>query len=106
MNRMKVRFDIQDMGLKISNVTHPRAEDSYVLIKVSDQINNEIVIELSHEQAEYLENELYEANRRWKATANTPNIEDNDNEQSIDNNEEQDSGFRDLTVSPGSPILQ
>jgi hypothetical protein len=64
MNRMKVRYDIQDMGLKISNVTLPKAEDSYVLIKASDEKNNEIVIEVSHEQAEYLQNELYEANRR------------------------------------------
>lgn len=105
MNRMKVRFDIQDMGLKISNVTHPKAEDSYVLITVSD-INNEIVIELSHRQAEHLENELYEANRRRKAAVTTPNVEDDVSEQNLVNNEEQDSGFGDQTVSPGSPILQ
>lgn len=64
MNRMRVRYDIQDMSLKISNVTLPKAEDSYVLITISDQSNHEIVIELSREQAEYLQDELYVANRR------------------------------------------
>jgi hypothetical protein len=69
---MKVRYEITDMYLKITNVTLPKAEDSYVLLTASDDNNSEIVFALSHEQAEYLENELYEANRRWKATASAP----------------------------------
>jgi hypothetical protein len=68
---MKVRYEITDVNLKITNVTLPKAEDSYVLLTASDEINSEIVFAISHEQAEYLENELYEANRRWKATAYT-----------------------------------
>lgn len=72
---MKVRFEITDVNLKISNVTLPKAEDSYVLLTASDENKNEIVFELSHEQAEYLENQLYEANRRWKATASAPRLE-------------------------------
>lgn len=61
---MKARYEITDVNLKISNVTLPKAEDSYVLLTASDEKNNEIVFALSHEQAELLENELYEANRR------------------------------------------
>ncbi len=64
MNRMKARYDIQHMNLKVSNVTLPQAEDSYVLIKAFDENQNEIVIELSHDQAEDLQIELYEAIRR------------------------------------------
>jgi hypothetical protein len=63
---MKVRYQISDMNLKISNVTLPEAGKSYILITASDGKNNEIVFELSPEQAEHVENELYEANRRRK----------------------------------------
>jgi hypothetical protein len=65
MIETKVRYEFTDVNLKISNVTPREAEESYVLIRVSDE-DNEIVFALSHEKAEYLENELYEANRRWK----------------------------------------
>jgi hypothetical protein len=66
---MKVRYEISDVTLKISNVTLPKAEDSYVLLTASDEHRNEVVFALTHAQAERLENELYEANRRWKMTA-------------------------------------
>jgi hypothetical protein len=62
---MKVRYEIGAVNLKISNVT-PRDAESYVLLTAADEASNEIVFALSHEQAEHLENELYEANRRWK----------------------------------------
>jgi hypothetical protein len=61
---MKVRYGIGDINLKISNVTLPNADDSYVLITASDEQDNEIVFALSRGQAEHLEDELYEANRR------------------------------------------
>jgi hypothetical protein len=63
---MKVRYQISDINLKINNVTLPKAEDSYVLITAADG-NNEIIFALSHEQAEFLEYRLYEANRRRRA---------------------------------------
>jgi hypothetical protein len=61
---MKARYGLSDMTLKISNVTPREAENSYVLITASDGDDNEIVFELSYEQAERLEAELFEANRR------------------------------------------
>jgi hypothetical protein len=85
MIEMKVRYEFTDVNLKISNVTPREAEESYVLIRVSDQ-DNEIVLALSHEKAEYLENELYEANRRWKehlSAASTQHIKDDSNVQGI-----------------------
>jgi hypothetical protein len=63
---MKVRYHISDINLKINNVTLPKDEDSYVLITAADE-NNEIIFALSHEQAEFLEYRLYEANRRRRA---------------------------------------
>jgi hypothetical protein len=57
------------MNLKISNVTLREAAHSYVLLTAVDNQQNEIVIELSHEQAEFLEDELYEANRRRRENA-------------------------------------
>jgi hypothetical protein len=63
---MKVRYQIGDINLKINNVTLPKAEDSYVLITATDE-NNEIIFALSHEQSEFLEYRLYEANRRRRA---------------------------------------
>jgi hypothetical protein len=66
---MKVRYEISDVTLKISNVTLPKAEDSYVLLTALDEHRNEVVFALTHAQAEHLENELYEANRRWKISA-------------------------------------
>jgi hypothetical protein len=63
---MKVRYQIGDINLKINNVTLPKAEDSYVLITINDE-NNEIIFALTHEQSEFLEYRLYEANRRRRA---------------------------------------
>jgi len=70
MIAMKVRYEIVDVDLKISNV-HPRDMESYVLMTASDGIN-EIVFSLSHEQAEHLQNELYETNRRRKSSKPIP----------------------------------
>jgi hypothetical protein len=64
---MKVRYQIGDINLRINNVTLPKAEDSYVLITATDENNNEIIFALSHEQSEFLEYRLYEANRRRRA---------------------------------------
>lgn len=74
---MKLRFEISQVELRISNVS-PRDADSYVLMTVTDDQNNEIAFALSHEQAEHLQIELYEANRRWKtsASANEPAVND------------------------------
>jgi hypothetical protein len=83
MIEMKVRYEFTDVNLKISNVTPREAEESYVLIRVSDE-DNEIVFALSHEKAEYLENELYEANRRWKehsSAASTQHVKEDTDEQ-------------------------
>jgi poly-gamma-glutamate capsule biosynthesis protein CapA/YwtB (metallophosphatase superfamily) len=64
MIEMKVRYELTDVNLKISNVTPREAEESYVLIRLADDNNNEVVFALSHNQAEHLEIELYEAHRR------------------------------------------
>jgi hypothetical protein len=66
---MRVRYEISNVNLKISNVTLPRAEDSYVLLTATDEHRNEVVFALTHDQAEHLENELYEANRRRRMSA-------------------------------------
>jgi hypothetical protein len=71
---MKVRYQISDINLNIKNVTLPKTEDSYVLITAADE-HNEIIFALSHEQAEFLEYRLYEANRRRRVhlkSATTP----------------------------------
>ncbi|WP_230137587.1 hypothetical protein, partial [Peribacillus frigoritolerans] len=51
----------------------------YVLLKAADDQNNEITIKLSHEQAEFLEAELREVNRRRRE--NSPDISGNDQER-------------------------
>jgi hypothetical protein len=65
MDGMKVRYEIKNMYLKVGNVTRD-SKDSYVLLKAFDENNNEIVFELSHEQAGFLEDQFYAANRRWE----------------------------------------
>jgi hypothetical protein len=65
MYGMKVRYEIKNMYLKVGNVTRD-SNDSYVLLRAFDNNNNEIVIELSHEQAEFLEDQFFEANSRWE----------------------------------------
>ncbi|MGG0286885.1 hypothetical protein ABEY41_17550 [Peribacillus butanolivorans] len=64
---MKARYELENMNLTLSNVTLRNAADSYVLLKAADDHNNnEITIKLSHGQAEFLEAELKEVNRRRK----------------------------------------
>lgn len=76
---MKARYELANMNLTVSNVTLRNAADSYVLLKASDDQNNEITIKLSHEQAEFLEAELREVNRRRRE--NSPDITGNDQER-------------------------
>ncbi|WP_047151786.1 hypothetical protein [Aneurinibacillus tyrosinisolvens] len=76
MHGMKVRYEIEGMNLKVINVTLRDAENSYVLLKASDEKNNEIVFTLSHEQAEFLADEFYEANRRRKEHSSATSIPD------------------------------
>jgi hypothetical protein len=76
---MKVRYEIGDIHLKASNMS-PKDADSYVLLKASDDSGNEIFFALSNSQADRLEAELYEANRRRRynaATASTGEQEQN-----------------------------
>ncbi|WP_057914784.1 hypothetical protein [Peribacillus muralis] len=61
---MKARYELANMNLTLSNVTLRNAADSYVLLKAADEQNNEITIKLSHGQAEFLEAELRDVNRR------------------------------------------
>ncbi|MCF7622462.1 MULTISPECIES: hypothetical protein [Bacillaceae] len=76
---MKARYELANMNLTVSNVTLRNAADSYVLLKAADDQNNEITIKLSHEQAEFLEAELREVNRRRRD--NSPDITGNDQER-------------------------
>ncbi|PLR78968.1 hypothetical protein CU633_02770 [Bacillus sp. V3-13] len=69
MDSMKVRYQIKNLYLKVGNVT--RDNESYVLLKAFDDSNNEIVLELTHEQAGFLEDQFYEANRRWEDRIST-----------------------------------
>ncbi len=79
---MKARYELANMNLTVSNVTLRNAADSYVLLKAADDQNNEITIKLSHEQAEFLEAELREVNRRRRE--NSPDITGNDQERMTD----------------------
>ncbi|XGZ09110.1 hypothetical protein ACDZ29_22980 [Peribacillus sp. RS7] len=77
---MKARYELANMNLTVSNVTLRNAADSYVLLKAADdQNNNEITIKLSHGQAEFLETELREVNRRRRE--NSSEISGNDQER-------------------------
>lgn len=86
---MKVRYEVSDVSIKISNVT-PRDAESYILLTASDEHNNEIAFALSLKQAEYVENELYEANRRRKehpSVTTTKYSVNNTSEQLSESNE-------------------
>jgi hypothetical protein len=61
---MRARYELNDMNLTLSNVTLRDAAESYVLLKASDETGNEVTIKISHEQAEYLETEFKDLNRR------------------------------------------
>ncbi|MFE4813382.1 hypothetical protein ACFQ9Y_19970 [Peribacillus simplex] len=76
---MKARYELANMNLTVSNVTLRNAADSYVLLKAADDQSNEITIKLSHEQAEFLEAELRDVNRRRRE--NSPDISGNDQER-------------------------
>ncbi|MGE6377082.1 hypothetical protein [Peribacillus muralis] len=75
---MKARYELANMNLTLSNVTLRNAADSYVLLKAADEQKNEITIKLSHAQAEFLEAELREVNRRRRE--NGPDISGYDRE--------------------------
>ncbi|RFU65172.1 hypothetical protein [Peribacillus glennii] len=70
MDGMRVRFEIKNLHLRVGNVT--RDNQSYVLLRAYDDTNNEIVLELTHEQAGFLEDHFYEANRRYEQRVFTP----------------------------------
>ncbi|CAH0345229.1 hypothetical protein [Bacillus sp. CECT 9360] len=72
MDGMRVRFEIKNLYLKVGNVS--RNNESYVLLTAYDHSNNEIVLELTHEQAEFLEDQFFEANRRYEQRVFTPMV--------------------------------
>lgn len=61
---MKARYELDKMQITLSNVTLRHFADSYVLLKAADDNKNEVTIKLSHEQADFLEAEFRELNRR------------------------------------------
>ncbi|TJY42781.1 hypothetical protein E5161_08035 [Cohnella pontilimi] len=64
----KVRYEIGDIHLRANNMS-PKDADSYVLIKATDDFGNEIAFALSDVEADHLEMELSEANRRRRLAA-------------------------------------
>lgn len=79
---MKVRYEIGDITLKVMNMS-PRDGDTYVLLKASDESGNEIAFALSNKQADRLEAELYEANRRRRYSAVTATGHSNEHDFTI-----------------------
>lgn len=75
---MKARYELINMNLTLSNVTLRNSVDSYVLFKASDENNNEVTIKLSHQQADFLEAEFTDLNRRRKGHCLEPIIDDDD----------------------------
>ncbi len=75
---MKARYELINMNLTLSNVTLRNSVDSYVLFKASDENNNEVTIKLSHQQADFLEAEFTDLNRRRKGHCLEPIIHDDD----------------------------
>jgi hypothetical protein len=86
---MKVRYEITDVNLKITNVTPRDGEESYVLIRVADDFNTEIVFALSHDQSQHLEDQLNDANRRWRmySSSTSRQLENESNEVSEENSD-------------------
>ncbi|WP_026694099.1 hypothetical protein [Peribacillus kribbensis] len=72
MDGMRLRLEIKNLYLKVGNVT--RENESYVLMTAHDNSNNEIVLELTHEQAGWLEDQFYNANRRWEERNSTHSV--------------------------------
>ncbi|MEF7566116.1 hypothetical protein V4V35_24290 [Bacillus infantis] len=61
---MRARYELNDMNLTLSNVTLRDSAESYVLLKAADESGNEVTIKISHDQADYLEMEFKDVNRR------------------------------------------
>ncbi|RFU70554.1 hypothetical protein D0469_06395 [Peribacillus saganii] len=70
MDSMKLRLEIKNLYLRVGNVT--RDNESYVLMTAYDDSNNEIVLELTHEQAGFLEDQFLAVNRRWEQRLSAP----------------------------------
>jgi hypothetical protein len=70
MDGMRLRLEVKNLHLKVGNVSHDG--QSYVLLRAYDDTNNDIVMELTHEQAGWLEDQFYNANRRWEEHISTP----------------------------------
>ncbi|USK36069.1 hypothetical protein LIT25_12775 [Bacillus sp. F19] len=77
---MKARYELNNMNITLSNVTLRDSVDSYVLLKAADENNNEVTIKLSHDQAEFLEAEFKDLNRRRKTYSDTVRAVDKEEE--------------------------
>ncbi|MGM0923514.1 MAG: hypothetical protein ACQEWW_20280 [Bacillota bacterium] len=75
---MKARYELNNMNLTLSNVTLRDSVDSYVLLKAADENNNEVTIKLSHHQAEFLEAEFKDLNRRRKNSGSGSSLHEKD----------------------------
>ncbi|UAL54537.1 MULTISPECIES: hypothetical protein [Metabacillus] len=75
---MKARYELNNMNLTLSNVTLRDSVDSYVLLKAADENNNEVTIKLSHHQAEFLEAEFKDLNRRRKNSCSGSSLHEKD----------------------------
>ncbi|QNG58607.1 hypothetical protein H4O14_12205 [Bacillus sp. PAMC26568] len=86
---MKARYELNHMNLTLSNVTLRDSADSYVLLKAADENNNEVTIKLSHHQAEFLEAEFKDLNRRRKSHTSDSSLktEDEDDSYNLFNSE-------------------
>ena len=82
---MKARYELNEMNLTLSNVTLRDAAESYVLLKAIMKIKmNDI--KLSHDQAEFLEEEFHELNLRRKGHTSEPLIQVQEEEEDIEYN--------------------
>ncbi|WP_039237284.1 hypothetical protein [Bacillus thermotolerans] len=70
MDGMQLRLEAKNLYLRVANVT--RDNKSYVLLTAYDDTNNEFVLELTHEQAGWLEDQFYAANRRYEERLTNP----------------------------------
>ncbi|MEK4029254.1 MULTISPECIES: hypothetical protein [Bacillaceae] len=70
MDGMHLRLEVKNLYLRVANVT--RDNKSYVLLTAYDDTNNELVLELTHEQAGWLEDQFYAANRRYEERLTNP----------------------------------
>lgn len=70
MDGTRLRLEAKNLYLRVANVT--RDDKSYVLLTAYDDTNNELVLELTHEQAGWLEDQFYAANRRYEERLTNP----------------------------------